>query len=106
MDIGSSSEEYHIWSYADIMCWSLDTDVTVDREDVEDPLHNLIILDLIRSNDNISDHNIDSRYLRITACTADIISLYHIHNPLQLGNCNVFLHGITLMAIFCNKTIT
>ena len=34
-------EKYHIWSYADIMCWSQNTDFTVDIGVMEDPLHNI-----------------------------------------------------------------
>ena len=40
-----------------------------------------IILDLIWSSDNVGDHNLNLQCLRITACTADIISLYQIEFP-------------------------
>ena len=47
-----------------------------------------IILDLIRSNDNVGDHVINLQYLRITACTADIISLYQNEFPSSCLHCH------------------
>ena len=76
-----------------------------------------IISDLIRSNNNVCDHNINLLYLRIAACTADIMnsasvvfifilnnsSFPYIHHSLQVDNCNILRHDIIAMAIFWNN---
>ena len=80
------------------MCWSQNTDITVDNEVVEDP--RCIILHLIPRNDNVGDHNINLQHLRITALTADIFSLYQneFHSSclhFQIQTIDHFLISIT-----------